>query len=295
LYICLTALFVPALVYAQTRNARLERGIGLYGSSRWTEAIAELRLARAEAESAEERAEALYWQSLAELSAGQYETSIKNLVELQKTDPLGRWAGELPYHLARNLYYLGRYDDAIVLLKTYSDTASDEGRKAAALYWIGESLYSMGRLEDAREIFTLVTGRYPRSVKFEAANYRIALINQKMIEAELLGLLRWSHEESLKTMEEYQRRERTYDQALTAYQKRIADLLQDQGKEELENVSAGLQRQLAEAREHIAGLEAQLGDAAVQDRKKRLEDLKNNVLELRNRILNSPADRGGAQ
>ena len=50
------------------------------------------------------------------------------------------------------------------------------------------------------------------------------MIKQKKIESELLALLQWSHEEALRTSEDYQKTIRTYEYTLNMYQKRIAEL-----------------------------------------------------------------------
>jgi TolA-binding protein len=272
-------------------SARLQGGIKLYGEGKWREAVIELRRAQAEALSPEERAEALYWIGLAELSAGEYEAALRDMDELNRAAPSSPRRAELPYHKGRAYYYLGRYDEAVVLLKDYADRVGEgeDSRKSAALYWIGECLYALGQLDRARDIFILITEQYPQSAKFEASSYRIDLINQKKIEMELLALLKWSHEESLRTMEEYQRRERSYDQALIAYQKRIADMLKDTRLADLENANANYRKQLAEAEERIRGLEAGLAersaasppaaDTAIQG-----FDLKNRALELRSEL-----------
>jgi tetratricopeptide (TPR) repeat protein len=213
---------------------RLQSGLAMFQEGRWRESVAELRRARAEAMDRELKAEALYWIALAEISAGDYAASLKDMDDIEIMAPASGRLQELPYHKGRALYYLGRYDEAIMLLQYYADgiggpsappPGSDAAaRKSAALYWLGECLYAMGQIDYAKEFFTIITEEYPQSTKFEAASYRLGLISQKKIEEELLYLLKWSHEESLKTIEEYQRRERSYDQALIAYQKRIAEL-----------------------------------------------------------------------
>jgi hypothetical protein len=103
--------------------------------------------------------------------------------------------------------------------------------------------------------------QYPQSVKYEASSYRLALINQKKVEVELLSILKWTHEESLKTVEEYQRRERTYDQAIIAYQKKIAEMLRDSHLAELEASNAEYRRRLIEAQARITALEQRLEEA----------------------------------
>lgn len=219
-------LFQP-LVFSQT--AELQTGIDLYGAGRWNDAIATLRQVQGAASADGDKATALYWLSLAELAGADFEGALRDISALELMKDGGDWRREIPYHKGRTLFYLGRYDEALVLLKSYADQAPDAGSensawKSAALYWAGECLYALGHFDQAQDIFFIIVQQYPQSAKYEAASYRIALINQRKIEAELLDLLKLTHEESLKTIEEYQRRERAYDQAIIAYQKRIAAL-----------------------------------------------------------------------
>ncbi|MDR1899796.1 MAG: tetratricopeptide repeat protein [Treponema sp.] len=296
--ICFFLLAPAAGVFSQTAfsqtatpwsSAGLQRGIQLYGEGKWQEAVIELRRVQAEASTGGQEAEVLYWISLAELSAGAYDASLADMEALERIAAGGR-IGELPYHKGRVLYYLGRYDEAIVLLKSYADGVGEghDSRKSASLYWIGECLFSLGQLDKAGEVFTIITEEYPQSVKFEAASYRLALIKQKKIEAELLALLTWSHEESLKTTEEYRRRERTYDQALIAYQKRIAELLRngrasDPGLSESDRLREAeeqirvLQEDLNTAREQVAPLPVPLSD---EEKSSRLRELKTQAQKL---------------
>jgi TolA-binding protein len=271
-------------------SPRLRNGIKLYGEGKWRDAVIELRRAQAEAPGPEQWAEALYWIGLAELSAGEYEAALRDMEELARTAPGSPRQAELPYHRGRAYYHLGRYDEAVVILKDYADRVGEgsNSRKSASLYWIGESLYALGQLDRARDVFALIVEQYPQSAKFEAAAYRLELINQKKIEVELLALLKWSHEESLRTMEEYQRRERSYDQALIAYQKRIADMLKDTRLADLETANANYRKQLAEAEERIRALEAASGRTAApantglsSETTIHLLDLKARALELK--------------
>jgi len=247
--------------------AELAMGIDLYGQGRWREAVIELRryiAAAADAALPALTAEAQYWIGLAELSAGEYEAAVLDFDQVAKHDPSGPRAAEVPYHKGRTLYYLGRYDQALILLSAYADTVSDGARKTAALYWMGECLYALGRLDDAKALFSTIAVNYTDSPKFEAASYRLALIDQKKIETELLKLLKWSHEESLKTVEEYQRRERSYEQAIVAYQKRIADMLKNTRMADLERANDELQKALSESNTALAASNAALAALKAQ-------------------------------
>ncbi|MDR1288529.1 MAG: tetratricopeptide repeat protein [Treponema sp.] len=275
-------------VFSQSsRGSLLDRGIALYGESRWREAVIELRRAGAEAGDEKGRADALYWTGLAELSAGEYEAALADMEELELVFP--GYSGETLYHKGRVLYYLGRYDEAVVLLREYADREGGV-KKAAALYWMGECLFSLGRLDQARDLFTLITGQYPQSAKYEASAYRLALINQKKRESELLELLKWSHEESLNTAEDFRRRERSYDQALIAYQKRLAEMM----KEDPASSGGDYRSELAAARARIAELEAMLGvETGETDRQRRLRELKNQAERMEDGILRTGRNGGG--
>ena len=295
------AAYLPAQSSPAQTQSKLSKGIDLYSQGKWREAVLELRRIQAEAGSKELRGEALFWISLSELSAGEYQAAVKDMDALEETDPGSRRLKELPYHRGRAFYYLGRYDDAIVFLKRYADSVvpgpdgmlnpAESSRKAAAFYWTGESLFSMGQLEKAAGVFRIITEEYQRSPKYEASLYRLALINQKKVETELLDLLKWSHEEALRNMEEYQRKESAYDQALSAYQKRIADMLKDTRLQELEDENVRYQEQLKSADEKIRSLENTLRETSAALEKvrnsasiERLKTMKTSAQELENLI-----------
>jgi TolA-binding protein len=279
--------------------AAIQAGVDLYGQGKWEEAARTLRPLTGRDSAAALRNEALFWLGLSELAMGDYEGALRDMEDLEKSDPGNRRISELGYHKGRVLFFLGNYDEAIILLKTYADSIpgtpetlspQDSAKKSAALYWVGECLYSMGLLDRAGEIFLLITESYPQSAKYEAASYRLALINQKKVETELLSLLKWSHEESLKTMEEYERREHSYDQALIAYQKRIADMLKDTRLADLEFSNIRYQEQLAAAEERIRILEEALRqNQAVSSPslspEERLKALKSSALKIQDQII----------
>ena len=241
---------------------RLQEGILLYSQGNLREAIDALRPVL-ESPSKPIAGEAMFWIALSELSDNNYQKSLDDFRAFRSIDPTSRRIAELGYHEGRALYYLGRFSEAIVTFKTYSDSFGpnsdlsfdDMTKKSSALYWIGECLYSLGQFDRAGDVFLLIVNSYPHSAKFEASSYRVSLINQKKIETELLELLNWSHEESLRIMEEYQRRERAYDQAILSYQRRINEMMKDTRLADLESSNAQYQQQLAVAEERIRSLE----------------------------------------
>ena len=285
--------FINAQIYNDPVSAQsyLASGINLYSQSKWRDAVLELRRAQAASPVKELRAEALFWISMAELSAGEYEESLRDMEVLEQTDPGNRRLAELPYHRGRALYYLGRYNEAIVHLSYYADSQADRARKASAYYWTAECLFSMGLLDRAGDIFRFITEEYPESPKYEASVYRLALINQKKVELELLALLKWSHEDSLRNIEEFRRRESAYDQAVSNYQKRIADMMKDTRLQDLEDSNAQFREDLVVAEERIRSLEKALRETSMSMDEardsasfERLRNMKKSAEELENLI-----------
>ena len=276
---------------------RLQEGILQYGQGNFPEAIDVLRPIL-ESPNRTLAGEALFWTALSDLALNDYQKTIQDIETLEILDPSSHRMGELGYHKGRALFYLGRYNEAIIALKNYSDSfdpdpqlsPQDISKKASALYWIGESLYIMGQLDRAGDVFFQITSDYPQSPKYEASAYRIALINQKKIENELLDLLKWSHEESLLIMDEYQRRERAYDQAILSYQRRINDMLKDTRLADLEEANARYQEQLAAAEDRIHYLETRSSglpsnSRSAENPSERLEALRAAAMEIQNELM----------
>jgi TolA-binding protein len=245
-------------------------------------------------------AEALFWRAQARLFKGDHEEALRDMVALETLDPANSRIAELGYHKGRALFYLGQYDEAIVSLMNYIESfgpdlflsSEDKSKKAAAHFWVGECLYALGHFDRAEDTFFLVINYYPQSTKYEASSYRILLIHQKRIEAELLALLNWNHQESLLAMDEYQRRERAYDQAILSYQRRIAEMMSDSRMADLEDSNVQYQRELAYAESRIRDLEARLAEATgtvagqrpTSDSAERLRYLRSSAAELQDEL-----------
>jgi tetratricopeptide (TPR) repeat protein len=296
-------LFLSVSLSVFSQNSALRRGLSLYREGSFAEAVSEFR----NVDPADpDYPEALYWTGLSRLSQGDYPGALESFDAL---DPGKK--PELPYHRGRALYYTGKYEEALIVLSDYSERENDAALRAAALYWAGECLYALGQLDTAESVFAGIVEKYPGSAKYQAALYRMELIKQKKIEAELLSILNWTHEESLKTQEEYQRREKDYDLTIMAYQKRIAELQGDTRAVDLELSNDDYKKQLDAAAERITLLESNLGDANAalleqseqsgepvpsytnRDTALRLLSLKNDILALQNAISGRLYSGGG--
>jgi len=153
-------------------------------------------------------------------------------------------AAEYPealYQKGRLLFLQDEFESAILALQGFLSTYPKSSFAPSAWFWVGESLYGLGRLENAITVFRKIVTDYPTSIKVEAAQYKLSLIQLQQKEVELSKLLKWSHEDFLKSIEEYQNREKTYEQAIAAYQRRLAGT----GAAEDQKIIADLQQQLA--------------------------------------------------
>jgi tetratricopeptide (TPR) repeat protein len=229
-FLLLSAVYTIAQENTQSLYIRrFQNGAQLYGMSRWNEAIIEFRRAQEIAESDEDRWQALYWVILSELANSDFGSALRDMEELERIAPNSPFTRDMVYHRARVYYLQGFFEDALLLFNRFSRSIGDDDRisadrRAAAFFWMGECLYAMGQYDEAEKFYAWVIARYPESPKVEASAYRLDLITQKKIEAELLMLLQLSHEESLRTSEEHQRTIRTYEYTLNLFQRRIAEL-----------------------------------------------------------------------
>ena len=230
----LIILFIFAsIAYAQSNTyiQRFNNGAALYNMGRYYDAGIEFRRAQETASNENDWAAAIYWVILSELAYSDYGSALLDMENLERKAPDSIYNRDMAYHRGRIYFNQGYFENALLLFRRYIDSVTEttreaEDRKAAAFYWMGECLFAMGQFDEAERFYTWVVDTYPESPKREISSYRIDLIRQKKIEAELLALLQWSHEESLRTSEEYQRRIRTYEYTLNAYQRRITELSQ---------------------------------------------------------------------
>lgn len=226
------AIFCLSLACALSfANDPFMTGLDAYARSDWSTATLSFRQAVAQNSAS---AESRYWLAMSELSSGDLETSLADMDRFVDSFPADSRVPDISYQKGRALFMLARYEESIQELYRYVSSWSGHSMVSSAYYWVGECLYATGRYDEARSVFTRILDTWPEAVKREAAWYRLSLITQTGKEEELLKLLKMSHEESLRIIEEYQRREKTYDQAITAYQKRISDMIKNTRLGELE-------------------------------------------------------------
>jgi TolA-binding protein len=170
------------------------------------------------------------------------------------------------------LYLQRQYEECIQHLDRFLKKYPDSPYGANAYYWIGESAFSLGRLKEAEKIFHFVVSQFPTSFRAEAARYRLDIIRLKYREEELMKLLQWSHEEHLKALEEFQRREAVYLETIQTYQRRVALLS-----------SQDYQGEILKLSEQVRALENELSQVRKSEQTLKVEKatLENALMKLR--------------
>ncbi len=259
----ISAIKIPISVFGESEKGvdQLREGISLFKQGDYQQAVLSFRSIIFDPEEEVYRPDAYFWIFKAYMAMDNLEDAERNLEFFLNNYPDHIYFSEALYQKGRLLFKQGEFENAIQLLQNFISSYPDSEYIPNAYFWIGESLYSFGQLEEAALIFTKIKEDYPKSFKIEASLYRLSLIEFKKRENELLKLLKWSHEESLKTIEEFQRREKTYEQAIASYQKRLSNLKQ-------EGVHSNLIKEIEQLKRENASL------------KSRIEILKNQQMSL---------------
>jgi tetratricopeptide (TPR) repeat protein len=285
--------------------AQINRGIELYGDGQWGNAVIQLRRAQQGNIGPVARAEAQFWIAMATFAAGDYENAVHDFDEIARIDPANIRCAEVPYHKGRANYYLKRYDEAIRLFTAYidsiridgryvngvrtggwndgglySDPDGDYNRKASAIYWMGECFYSTGDITRAEELHNIVVKEYPKSHKFEPSTNRLALIKQKKVEGALLDILKTAPPATAGQGIAGTEPQKTTEEAILEYQRRIAPYLINEAYREQNPVPAAHQPETPPAA--VPKQNAEKTDAIM-----RLLSVKTTALEIMDRLVSA--------
>lgn len=164
------------------------------------------------------------WLSKTYFALLDYNGAARNLDYYLQNFPKDGGQEEGRYLQARILFSQGEYEKAILAFSSFMTSFPASEQTSNAVFWIAESAFALGHYDEAASLYSRIIKAYPASYKVEASRYRLAVIELRQREEELTKLLRWSQVESLNAADEFQRREKAYQQALLSYQKKILDL-----------------------------------------------------------------------
>lgn len=214
------------------------------------------------------RGHALFWSARTTMALGRYDEAADAFDFFLSEYGDHPYREEARYQRARVFYLAAEYETAVERFARFMNDYPQSDFYPNALYWTGESLFSLGRLDEAERLFAEVTETYPTSYRAEAARYRLDIVELSRRENELLTLLQWSHEEYLSALETFQRRERSFQEALRSYRTRLASLASEDFQAEIAALNeriGELETSLAERDQRINELLALLRQARADD------------------------------
>lgn len=214
-----------SFVFAQTTSDVLLPGLEAYAREDWETSVMYFRKVLSDKSQPQSTiSEALYWLILSEISLNDYQSAKNDCVVFLSNYKNSSRVADVEYQYGRVLYLLNDNTESVKQLYDFVKKYPENEKVSSALFWIAESLYDLKNYERASLFYNIIIEDYPSSPKREACFYRIKLIEQTAREEELLQLLKVTHEESLRAAEEYEKKIRSYEQAIQLYQKRIAEL-----------------------------------------------------------------------
>lgn len=240
-------------------SSALQKGLNFFSAGRFSDALHVFRTIIADPKQSDLYGDAYFWLSKTHIALGSFDEAEKNLEYFLLNYEQNENYPEALYQKGRLLYLQKEYEKSIQVFYSFNEQFPENPYAGNSYFWIGESLYALGHLEKAHKIFKMVIQEYPRSYKIDAAKYRASLIELKYREQELMKFLKWSHEEALKTLEEFQIREKTYEQAIAAYQKKLAEYAEAGAERKIEELTLDLREKEAEVlklRERVSTLTA---------------------------------------
>jgi TolA-binding protein len=253
--LCLSA----PLLSAQSASAvsDLKEGLDLFRNAQYDKAILLFHNVILDPTADQQKAQAYFLMAKSYLAVGKLDDAEHNLEFYIATYPKGADYPEALYQKGRLLFLQEEYENAIQAIQGFIAAYPRNPLVSSAWFWAGECLYSLGRLDDALAAYQKTITDYPTSIKVEAAQYKVSLIQLQKKEQELSKLLKWSHEDFLRTVEDFQNREKTYQQAIEAYQKRIAGSSAADDQKTIADLKAALAAKTDDANALAARLTAQ--------------------------------------
>lgn len=211
-----TVMIVSAGYPQQTLTNPVAQGLNLFQQGNYREALAQFRQVLSDPGLVELRGDAYFWTAKTLVALERYGEADQNLEFFLTRHPENRNIPEAEYLRGRIHFLEKSYEAAIQVFAAFVKDHQRSPFVPNAYYWTGESLFSLGRYDEAEVFFTVIVDRFQASSRYEAARYRIDVITMKKREQELLTLLQWVQEESIKNLNEFRIREATYEQAISS-------------------------------------------------------------------------------
>lgn len=270
------ALLLSGFVCAQDGgSSKILEARTLYQNQEYRQAVTVARDMLLDPQATRYHGDALFIMGKALLAEGRLSEASRSFETLVASWPEHPGAEESRYQQGRILYLQGDYGNSVQALTLFLEKYPSSSLVSNARYWTGEALYASGWLEESRGMFESLLTETPGSPRAEAARYKISLIDLKKREQGLLDLLRWTHQENIRNMEDARTRLRSMEDALRSLQKRLFSLAPQDMKDELLALQTKITR-LTEERDTIS--------KSVESQNARIRSLQDQVMDLQARI-----------
>ncbi len=262
-------IFIHVLIFAQISNGNniMESGLNNFSDGNYTLALGDFREIILDSNYETLHGTAYYWIARCYMAQNLLDKAENNLDFFIQNYKDNKLFPDAVYQKGRLLFRKGQYDSAIQIFYKFIESYNEHPFVSNSYFWIAESLFFLGHIEKAEIIYSMIIREYPNSYKLEASKYKLSLITLKYREKELLKLLKISHEEYLKALEDFQLREKTYEQSISSYQRRLLAATSDNHKAlvaemtedilQKDNTIASLNRQITQMNTSISNLKEQ--------------------------------------
>jgi tetratricopeptide (TPR) repeat protein len=250
-------------VYAQTPMNPIDQGKQFFQNSSFREALSLFRDSLSDPRMVSQRNEAYFWTAKTLFALGRYDEAIRGFDFFLNEYSNDRNAAEALFLQARSYFLLNDFSGAIQLFNRMISTHTRSPFIPNAFYWAGESYLALGNLEEALRLFEIVVSQFPTAGRFEAARYRIDVIRLQQRENQLVTLMRWIQEDSLRVSEAQVREITSLRQAIQTLQASAPGQPSAQSQQ-LQNQLQGVQNQLQQAQQTINQLTQENRDAFIQ-------------------------------
>lgn len=289
-FIVFVSIILSFVIYPNEKewDKEKQKAEDLYNNGKYDEAIILFREIILSSDNEKLRIESYFWIAKAYININkltQAEINLEYYLKNYKSVALNY--PEAVYQKGRLLFLQEQYQPAIEQLNTFITDYPNHELISNAYYWIGECLYALGQFDDASNFFNLVISKYPGSIKLEASGYKLRLIEHKKSELTLQNLLKWSQEQYLSALNQFRIKEKTLQQALDEYSKKLNNGLSftDSTKfKQLEQENQRLKEKIAELENQIKENNKNLTDDELSQKLKQLQ-LKESLLNNKEETL----------
>lgn len=258
------------------------KGANLFREGDWKSAMISLRNAISFPEN--NTAETRYLLIASEMYAAAYEEASLDCNYFLRQFPDSEYVPFVQYQKGRASYFLGEYENAIVLLSDFCHQFLESDLYPSALFWIAESFYANCSYADALPLYERIANEFPNDEKAVDARVRMETIKQKKREEKLLYLLKQTGEAYLSAKEGMEKQQLVNDteaKVSTNTTKRADELAQS---------NAALQKEIDALHSHIADLESNIQSFTETEKAKRNEQIAR--LKIQAKIVEEMLDGG---